>query len=70
MLIGTRDAAGMVRVRRWDARDWSAPAEPAHESADTLLEWCVAQSRLPRPMNQSLTTVRLWLRGEGPQTYP
>lgn len=65
MLIGAPDAAGVVHVRRWTADAWSAPPRASAERADTLLRWLEVQSSAGRTMNQSLTTVRLWLRGEG-----
>ena len=64
MLIGAPDAAGVVHVRRWTADEWSAPPRTSAERADTLLKWLDVQMRAGRTMNQSFTTVRLWLRGE------
>jgi hypothetical protein len=68
MLIGAPDAAGVVHVRRWTADEWSAPPRTSAERADTLLKWLEVQERAGRTMNQSLYTVRLWLRGEGATT--
>ena len=68
MLIGAPDAAGVVHVRRWTADEWSAPPRASAERADTLLKWLEVQARTGRTMNQSLYTVRLWLRGEGGTT--
>jgi hypothetical protein len=68
MLIGSPDAAGVVHVRRWTADEWSAAPRVSAERADTLLKWLDVQARAGRTMNQSLTTVRLWLRGEGGTT--
>jgi hypothetical protein len=68
MLIGAPDAAGVVHVRRWTADEWSAPPRTSAERADTLLKWLEIQERTGRTMNQSLYTVRLWLRGEGVTT--
>ncbi|NUO38544.1 MAG: hypothetical protein HOQ17_05170 [Gemmatimonadaceae bacterium] len=68
MLIGAPDGAGVVHVRRWSADEWSAPPRFSAERADTLLKWLEVQSSAGRTMNQSLTTVRLWLRGEGGTT--
>ena len=64
MLIGAPDAAGVVHVRRWTADEWSAPPRASAERADTLLKWLEVQERAGRTMNQSIHTVRLWLRGE------
>jgi hypothetical protein len=68
MLIGTPDAVGVVHVRRWSADEWSAPPRASAERAETLLKWLEVQERTGRTMNQSLYTVRLWLRGEGGTT--
>jgi hypothetical protein len=65
MLLGAPDAQGVVHVRTWTADDWSAAPRSSAERADTLLKWLEVQERLGRTMNQSLYTVRLWLRGEG-----
>lgn len=65
MLIGMPDANGRVKVRRWTASDWSAPAPAREESASALLAWLDAQSVVGRPMNQSAYAVRLWLTGTG-----
>jgi hypothetical protein len=65
LLVGPRDAGGMVRVRRWSGEDWSATAAGVAERADALLHWIEAQAAAGRSMNQSLYAVRLWLRGEG-----
>jgi hypothetical protein len=63
MLIGAPDAAGVVHVRRWSADAWSAPPRASAERADTLLQWLEVQERTGRTMNQSLHTLRAWLRG-------
>ena len=68
MLLGAPDAGGVVHVRTWTADDWSAPPRTSAERADTLLEWLQVQQTAGRTMNQSLYTVRLWLRGEGAAT--
>jgi hypothetical protein len=68
LLIGAPDAAGVVHVRRWSADEWSAPPRASAERAETLLRWLEVQERTGRTMNQSLYTVRLWLRGEGGTT--
>jgi hypothetical protein len=68
MLIGAPDAAGVVHVRRWSADEWAAPPRASAERAETLLKWLEVQERAGRTMNQSLYTVRLWLRGEGGTT--
>lgn len=65
MLIGAPGAEGVVHVRTWSADDWSSPPRTSAERADTLLAWLDVQFRAGRTMNQSLTSVRLWLRGEG-----
>ncbi len=65
MLIGAPDASGVVHVRRWTADDWGAPPRTSAERAETLLKWLEVQARESRTMNQSIYTVRLWLRGEG-----
>ena len=65
MLISAPDAHGRVKVRRWTASNWSAPA-PAHEEpARGLLAWIDAQVAVGRSMNQSAYTVHLWLTGTG-----
>jgi hypothetical protein len=64
MLVGVPDASGVVHVRRWTADEWSAPPRTSAERADTLLKWLEVQARAGRTMNQSLSSVRLWLRGE------
>ncbi len=65
MLLGAPDAGGVVHVRTWNADDWGAPPRASAERADTLLKWLELQEQAGRTMNQSLYTVRLWLRGEG-----
>lgn len=65
MLLGVPDANGVVHVRTWTADDWGAPPRTSAERADTLLKWLEVQERAGRTMNQSVYTVRLWLRGEG-----
>jgi hypothetical protein len=64
MLIGAPDPNGVVHVRRWTADDWSSPPRASAERADTLLKWLEVQQSAGRTMNQSLYTLRLWLRGE------
>jgi hypothetical protein len=66
MLLGTPDAQGVVHVRTWTGDDWSAAPRSSAERAVTLLKWLEVQERVGRRMNQSLYTLRLWLRGEGP----
>jgi hypothetical protein len=68
LLLGAPDAAGVVHMRSWNADDWSAPPRASAERADTLLQWLEVQVKAGRTMNQSLTSVRLWLRGEGGHT--
>ena len=68
MLLGAPDAGGVVHVRTWTADDWTAPPRTSAERADTLLKWLEVQESAGRTMNQSLYTVRLWLRGEGAAT--
>jgi hypothetical protein len=65
MLLGAPDASGVVHVRTWTADDWGAAPRTSAERADTLLKWLEVQASVGRTMNQSLYTVRLWLRGEG-----
>jgi hypothetical protein len=65
LLIGVPDAGGVVHVRVWTAKDWSAPPRARAERAAAFLEWLEAQSKAGRSMNQSLYALRLWLRGEG-----
>jgi len=65
MLVGAPDTQGVVHVRTWTSDDWGAPPRTSAERADTLLKWLEVQGRAGRTMNQSLYTVRLWLRGEG-----
>lgn len=65
MLVGAPDADGVVHVRTWTADDWGSPPRTSAERADTLLKWLELQERVGRTMNQSLYTVRRWLRGEG-----
>jgi hypothetical protein len=68
MLLGAPDASGVVHVRTWTADDWGSPPRSSAERADTLLKWLDVQQQAGRTMNQSLTTVSLWLRGEGGTT--
>ena len=68
MLLGAPDASGVVHVRTWTADDWGSPPRTSAERADTLLRWLDVQRQAGRTMNQSLTTIRLWLRGEGGTT--
>lgn len=68
MLLGAPDPQGVVHVRTWTADDWGAAPRTSAERADTLLKWLEVQERVGRTMNQSLYTVRLWLRGEGAAT--
>jgi len=68
MLLGAPDASGVVHVRTWTADDWSAPPRTSAERADTLLKWVEVQVSAQRTMNQSLYSVRLWLRGPGGAT--
>lgn len=65
LLLGKPDAGGIVHVRRWTADNWSAPVSSRADRAPALLEWIEAQSASGRTMNQSMYTVRRWLRGEG-----
>lgn len=62
MLIGAPDDSGVVHMRTWTADGWSAPPRASAERADTLLKWLEVQAATGRTMNQSLTTLRLWLR--------
>jgi hypothetical protein len=63
MLLGAPDASGVVHVRTWTSDDWSAAPRTSAERADTLLKWLEVQESAGRAMNQSLYTIRLWLRG-------
>ena len=65
LLIGVPDATGVVHVRVWTAKDWSAPPRARAERAGAFLEWLETQGKAGRSMNQSLYALRLWLRGEG-----
>ena len=65
LLIGTPGDDGVVHVRVWSASDWSAPPRGRAERATSLLQWLEEQSAAGRSMNQSLYSVRLWLRREG-----
>ena len=68
MLLGTPDAQGMVRMRVWTSDDWSAAVRTRGERKDALLEWIESQVKAGRTLNQSLHTVRQWLRGQGTAT--
>jgi hypothetical protein len=65
LLLGVPDDAGVVHMRSWNANDWSAPPRSRAERATALLGWLESEVRGGRTMNQSLYSVRLWLRGEG-----
>ena len=65
VLLGMPDSGGVVHVRIWSADNWSAPPRTRAERASALLEWLERETSGGRTMNQSLTAVRLWLRGEG-----
>ncbi len=69
MLIGVPDARGMVRVRAWSSDDWGATPATREEARDGLLEWIEARARAGHSLNQSLDTVRAWLRGTGAATH-
>ena len=69
LLIGAADARGMVGVRRWSSDDWGASPDAREEARDTLLEWIEARARAGHSLNQSLDTVRRWLRGTGAATH-
>ena len=69
LLIGAPDAHGMVRVRSWSSSDWGATPDAREEARDTLLEWIEARARAGHSLNQSLNTVRGWLRGTGAATH-
>ena len=69
LLLGAPDDGGMVRVRIWTSDDWSLPPRTRDEPRDDLLEWIETMSRAGHSLNQSLTTVRHWLRGMGAATH-
>jgi hypothetical protein len=69
MLIGAPDGRGMVRVRAWSSEDWGAMPAAREEARDRLLEWIEARARAGHSLNQSLDTVRAWLRGTGAATH-
>lgn len=68
LLIGVPDGHGVVHVRSWSAEDWSAPPVSRAERASVLLKRIEAAASEGRSLNQSLYTVRLWLRDEGSGT--
>jgi len=45
------------------------PPRTREESRDELLEWIESMARAGHSLNQSLTTVRHWLRGMGASTH-
>ena len=65
MLVGAPDASGTVRVRIWTSDDWSSMPRTREEPRDGLLEWIESMARAGHSLNQSLTTIRAWLRGTG-----
>jgi len=69
LLLGAPDERGMVQVRIWTSDDWSLPPRTREESRDELLEWIESMARAGHSLNQSLTTVRHWLRGMGASTH-
>lgn len=69
LLIGAPDARGVVRVRSWSSDNWGATPNAREEARDTLLEWIEARARAGHSLNQSLNTVRGWLRGTGAATH-
>jgi len=69
LLLGAPDEGGMVRVRIWTSDDWSLPPRTRDEPRDDLLEWIETMARGGHSFNQSLTTVRHWLRGLGEATH-
>jgi hypothetical protein len=54
-----------VHVRRWTSEDWSASPQVIAERALVLLAALEKEAEKGRAMNQSLYSLRLWLRGEG-----
>jgi hypothetical protein len=64
LLLGAPDAGGVVHLRTWSGNDWGAPPRTRAERASALLAWLESQAAAGRSMNQSLYTLRLWLRGE------
>jgi hypothetical protein len=69
LLISVPDARGMVRVRSWSSDDWGSAPAVREDVRDTLLEWIEARTRAGHSLNQSLNTVRGWLRGTGAATH-
>ena len=69
LLLGAPDERGMVRVRVWTSDDWSLAPRLRVEPRDDLLEWIESMVRAGHSLNQSLTTVRHWLRGMGASTH-
>lgn len=69
LLIGFPDGQDLVAVRIWTSDDWSVPPRARMEPRDALLEWIETMSRAGHTLNQSLTTVRHWLRGKGEATH-
>jgi hypothetical protein len=65
MLIGAPDGRDMVQVRIWTSDDWSQPPRTRSEPRNDLLEWIESMARAGHTLNQSLTTVRHWLRTAG-----
>jgi len=65
LLIGAPDARDMVQVRIWTSDDWSLPPRARVEPREGLLEWIETMARAGHTLNQSLTTVRHWLRDSG-----
>jgi hypothetical protein len=69
LLIGVPDERGAVHVRIWSSDDWSAAPRTLVDPSDELLEWIETMARAGHSLNQSLTTVRHWLRGMGAATH-
>lgn len=69
LLIGAPDDGGTVRVRIWTSDNWGAAPRFREEPRDELLEWIETMARAGHSLNQSLDTVRRWLRGTGAATH-
>jgi hypothetical protein len=65
LLIAAPDARSMVQVRIWTSDDWSQPPRTRVEPSERFLEWIETMARAGHSLNQSLTTVRHWLRSPG-----
>lgn len=69
LLIGVLGDGGVVRVRIWTSDNWGAAPRIREEARHELLEWIETMARAGHSLNQSLDTVRRWLRGTGAATH-